>query len=198
MPPVSEKSRWGSGDAPAPVVPVARKFSSRDLIAIVAGAAAIAGLGYAAWQAGDDRDGISLRKGAGAPGDAELGAAGDGLVAEPGQTSQAPVTTKADPALVADSREETARMTQAFASALTPAMKDGAISGYVLGSGPAPVVFARAGVQPGDVIVFVNGRGLQSPEMVAQLSEELAGSKVAEFVVERGGVTQTLRAKIQD
>lgn len=195
MPPLSEKSRWGDGAAPAPPVPVARKFSPRDLLAIVAGAAAIAGLGYAAWQAGDDREGVLLSKDGGARGDAELGAAGDGLVAEQGTT---PPVTKADPALVAESAEDQARMTQAFTSVLKPAMRDGAIAGYVLGSGPAPAIFARAGVQPGDMIVFINGRGLQSPEMVAQLSEELAGSKVAEFVVERGGITQTLTAKIQD
>lgn len=192
---LSEKSRWNAGaprpPAPAPAV---RGLAKRDLLAIVAGSVAIAGIGVAMWQSGDDREGVSLRRDDGRSG-GDLttvgggswpGVAGD--AASPSNVRAAP----ADPLLVAETREEHARQTAAFRAVLTPSMRNGSIAGFVLGHGPAPALFVRAGLKPGDLLLSVNGLGFQSQGLVDDLSYEIAGSQTAEFVVERGGSTRTL------
>lgn len=200
MPDMSEKSRWNAvAPRPPAPAPARRGLAKRDLLAIVAGSVAIAGLGVAAWQAGGDHEGVSLRGGAGGTG-VDLstvdGAAWQGTAGNAVSPSNVPAAP-ADPSLVAETREEHARQTAAFRAVLTPSMRNGSIAGFVLGDGPVPALFARAGLKPGDVLLSVNGLGFQSQGLVDDLSYEIAGSQTAEFVVERDGRKLTLSTRIR-
>lgn len=189
MPKVSEKSRWGAGPAsvPAPTAPPPkRRLATRELVAIVAGSAAVASLGVAVLQVGDDHQGVSLSQ------------AGwqDMARAQANQMGATGPSDADDHMLVAETRAEHDVQTRAFATVLRPVLNDGAIKGFVMSPGPGPEVLSRAGIRPGDVIVAVNGLGFQSTRMLADLSEELSGSKTAEFIVERDGVARILVTKL--
>lgn len=205
MPPLTEKSRWSASPAArsAPVAVTPKPSAARrDVLAIVAGAAAIAALGVAVWQGGDAHEGVSLRAdGSAATTGADLTQADGGwqdMAREQAGDTGAQPSDVADPTLVAETRAEHEAQTQAFAAVLRPVMANGAIKGFVLGNGAAPAVLTRAGVKPGDVILAVNGLGFQSTGLLADLSQELAGSRVAEFIVERDGTTRTLTTRIRD
>lgn len=208
---MTRDDRWSTNPASparAHPAPTGRRFAMRDIVAIFAGGAAIAGLGVAAWRSGEDHQGVMLRSGAGsASGEADMapidgnwdGASGG--TAAPGGSTQVSGPTPAgppDPALVAQTPAEHARQTQAFQQIMTPRLQNGRVTGYTVGDGALPPLLARAGVEAGDVVVFVNGLGLQSDAMVAELSQEMAGSRLAEFVVERGGSTRTVSVKLRD
>lgn len=70
---------------------------------------------------------------------------------------------------------------------LRPRKRDGRISGFELRSTRDLPLLGRAGLQPGDVIVAVNGQAFESEEKLLELPQEIAGSYVAEFEVERDG-----------
>ena len=71
---------------------------------------------------------------------------------------------------------------------LRPRRTSGRISGFELKSGADLPALLRAGLRPGDVIVAVNGQAFESEEKLLELPREIAGSYVAEFDVERGGI----------
>jgi general secretion pathway protein C len=90
-------------------------------------------------------------------------------------TSQAPPT---------DRRRDEA---MAYRFGLAARRVDGRITGYALRPGASLPLLRRAGLQPGDVIVAVNGQTFDSDEKVLELPNEIAGSFAAEFEFERAG-----------
>ena len=196
---LSEDSRWSANPArPTGKWPTAAKarraLSGRDLIAILAGSVAITGLSVAAWRTGDDHQGVTLRQGSGAAGTADMTSGEWKSGSAKGVRAGGPL----DPALVAETREDHARQTQAFTQILQPRLKDGGIAGFTIGNGTPPPIFTRAGLKAGDVLVAINGVQFQGEEMVARLSEEIAGSQTAEFEVERNGRLQKMTVSLVD
>jgi len=73
-----------------------------------------------------------------------------------------------------------------------PRMEAGAVDGVIIqptGSGDA---FRAAGLQPGDVVVAVNGTRITSADSARALGQSLAGGAAATIEVERGGRNVTL------
>lgn len=171
-----------------------REFTARDMIALIAGSIAITGLGVAAWRAGDDHQGVSLRGGNGAAGTADFTSG----AWKSGSAQDIRAGGRPDPTLVAETRDDHSRQTQAFAQILEPRFRDGGVSGFIVANGALPPVFIRAGLKAGDVLVAVNGLQFQGEEMVARLSEEIAGSQTAEFEVERDGRLQKMSVSLVD
>jgi len=82
------------------------------------------------------------------------------------------------------------------AAALLPRMKDGKPAGYqILPRGDGAGVLAAAGLQPGDVLLALDGSELNS-ERVAELPAELAKSSEVELRFERGGQIMTTRVRM--
>lgn len=79
------------------------------------------------------------------------------------------------------------RETLEFRTGLAPRKENGRITGFAVRPGARLGLLARAGLQPGDVIVAVNGQAFESEEKVLELSGELAGSYEAEIDYLRGG-----------
>ncbi len=194
MPSPSEASRWSMGPAvavPTPPLP-ARRMSRRDLVAILAGSAAIAVIGVALSDSNDTHDGVALRRGtpsaSSSSGIAPADGGWDGMPA----ATLAPRPIVADLPLVAATEAEHIAQTQGFAQVMMPRLRDGQVTGFTIRDGALPPVFAHAGVRTGDVLVSVNGRTLNSNALVSTLSHELAGARRADIVVERGGRQERL------
>lgn len=111
----------------------------------------------------------------GAAGEIRLGF--DGVAQPPGQ----PVTAPA-PQGETGQREETLR----YRLGLAPRMANGRVAGYTVRPNVDMPALARAGVQPGDVIVSVNGSNLDE-ERLQELAWTIANSSGTRFDVERGG-----------
>lgn len=79
------------------------------------------------------------------------------------------------------------RETLEFRAGLAPRKENGRITGFAVRPGAKLGLLQRAGLQPGDVIVAVNGQAFESEEKVLELSSELAGSYTAEIDYLRGG-----------
>lgn len=77
---------------------------------------------------------------------------------------------------------------------LEPQRSDGRITGYAIRRGAELPVLRQAGLQPGDVLISVNGQSFDSQEKVEELAREIAGSFTTVFEFERGGrrITRTL------
>lgn len=69
---------------------------------------------------------------------------------------------------------------------LVPRMVDGRVSGFSMRPGADLPALARAGVQPGDVILRVNGSQLDE-ERRDELAWTIANSSAVELEIERGG-----------
>jgi general secretion pathway protein C len=70
---------------------------------------------------------------------------------------------------------------------LEPRRSNGRIGGFAIKEGAAVPALQQAGLRPGDILVAVNGQAFQSEEKVLELSQEIAGSYVAEFEFLRKG-----------
>lgn len=91
----------------------------------------------------------------------------------------APPTPAVDPAQL---------MAQA---SLRPRLRGARIDGFTVGArGEAPLLRAT-GLQPGDVVLSVNGTPLNSLERVSDLRQDLANTDTAEIRFERNGQVQT-------
>lgn len=69
---------------------------------------------------------------------------------------------------------------------VTPRLQNGSLTGYVLTPKGSGTAFAAAGLQPGDVLVSVDGATVTSLKDVAGLTQQLAAGGI-EISVERGG-----------
>jgi len=78
-------------------------------------------------------------------------------------------------------QEETLR----YRLGLAPRMAGGRVDGYIVRPGADLPALARAGIQPGDVILRVNGAQLDE-ERREELAWQIANSRRVEFEIERG------------
>ncbi|HST35908.1 MAG TPA: PDZ domain-containing protein [Allosphingosinicella sp.] len=93
----------------------------------------------------------------------------------PGQAAQAPAGE-------ASLRQETQR----YRLGLVARRQNGRVTGFIVRPGAELPTLARAGIQPGDVILSVNGSTLNEEQML-ELAWTIANSNRTEFEVERGG-----------
>ena len=94
----------------------------------------------------------------------------------------APVQAAPPPAGDAALRQETQR----YRLGLVARRENGRATGFTVRPGAELPVLARAGIQPGDVILSVNGSQLNE-EQLLELAWTIANSARTEFEVERGG-----------
>lgn len=69
---------------------------------------------------------------------------------------------------------------------------EGSNRGFRIRPGAVPPAFARAGLQPGDVVIRVGGRELESPEDVEQIPRALRGAESVQIVFVRDGRRRTI------
>ncbi|WP_269716786.1 type II secretion system protein N [Caulobacter sp. NIBR2454] len=84
-----------------------------------------------------------------------------------------------------------------IASILQPHVRDGGIVGFAVPASGAGAAFSGAGLQPGDVVLSINGQELTSGGRVAEAGQSLMSGGEAEIRFERGGKTFTTRARPQ-
>lgn len=72
-------------------------------------------------------------------------------------------------------------------------LKDGQVAGVRVYPGERPELFKRSGLQPGDLVVELNGMPLASPASAAQFAQTLAATPTSTLRVERGGRTETVQ-----
>jgi hypothetical protein len=77
--------------------------------------------------------------------------------------------------------------TVALRLGMKPRKTDGRTTGFELKQSRGLPLLQKAGLQQGDVIVAVNGQAFASEEKLMELPQEIAGSNIAEFEIERGG-----------
>lgn len=76
---------------------------------------------------------------------------------------------------------------QSFVRALQPQRVAGRVVGYRIRS-PADIpLLQRAGLQPGDVLVSVNGNAIDGQERLTGIPAEIAGASAVEVEFDRGG-----------
>lgn len=75
-------------------------------------------------------------------------------------------------------------------------LRDGRIAGVRVYPGEQPQLFQRAGLQPGDLVVEINGMPVASEAGAAQFAQTLAASPSSMLRVERGGRLEELRVDI--
>ena len=80
---------------------------------------------------------------------------------------------------------------------LTPRMQGGRLAGYAVMARGAQgsAILARAGLQPGDVLLAVDGSEL-NPERVGELADILASAGHVDLRYERGGQVMTTRLRM--
>ena len=78
---------------------------------------------------------------------------------------------------------------------LTPRRENGRVTGVTVQARGGPQGLQQAGLQPGDVLLSVNGRQLDSPERQSEIASELAGADGAEIRFERNGQIMTTRVR---
>ena len=112
----------------------------------------------------------------------DLGKAG----AQPVAPTVAPLGPGAPSAAAAGSEARAARETMQFRLGLEPVKSGGRISGFAVKPGAALPHLAGAGLQPGDVLLSVNGSQLDQ-ERLMELSWEFANSGRTDIEFMRGG-----------
>ena len=78
-------------------------------------------------------------------------------------------------------------MGQQLVGALEPRQAGGRVTGWTLRPGAGGLPLAQAGLQPGDVLIAVNGEAVMDQEQVAGLGRQIANGTRVEFEFERGG-----------
>lgn len=102
-------------------------------------------------------------------------------------TTPAPASTS-EPANAASSKTATANPSPGSAAA---AQQE---DGYVIPAGQGDPLLRLAGLQPGDVVLSVNGRAVD-PARLGELKQALAGQSQATIRYRRGGTTHTATVK---
>jgi general secretion pathway protein C len=75
-------------------------------------------------------------------------------------------------------------------------LREGRIAGVRVYPGERAELFRRAGLQPGDLVVEINGTPVASEAGAAQFAQTLAASPSSTLRVERGGQLQELRVDV--
>ena len=109
------------------------------------------------------------------------------VVAPPRETSPPPVSGVAPPPQVAPPP-------LAGEVQVQPRLSGGQVNGFTVLPGGSGNAFRAAGLQPGDVVVAVNGQRIGSAEQVRAFAGQLRGGD-ANLEVERGGRTVSLRVR---
>lgn len=91
------------------------------------------------------------------------------------------------PSSGASGNSDPRRETLQYRLGLEPRRSNGRIGGFAIKAGVTMPALQRAGLRPGDVLVAVNGQAFESEEKVMELSQEIAGSYVAELEFIRDG-----------
>lgn len=115
-----------------------------------------------------------------------------GAVAVAPAAPAAPAMAAAGPTAQPASRQ---RETLQYRMGLAPQKANGRTNGFALRPGAEMPLLRQAGLQPGDVIVAVNGQSFDSEEKVLELASEIAGSYTAEFEFIRNG--KRMKAALQ-
>ncbi|WP_416906888.1 MAG: hypothetical protein ACMVO5_07430 [Polymorphobacter sp.] len=89
--------------------------------------------------------------------------------------------------------EELAATSTAYRLALRPVRGDTGITGWAVQTPETVPLFRLAGLNPGDVLLAVNGRELFSEEKIIELPQEINDSNSVELRVDRGGENITVR-----
>jgi hypothetical protein len=110
-------------------------------------------------------------------GEVRLGFDGAALVASPAAAATGPSSSGE-----AAQREETMR----YRLGLAPRRVGTRVDGFTVRPGVEMPVLARAGIQPGDLILSVNGAHLDQERML-ELAWQMSNSERTEFEIERGG-----------
>jgi type II secretion system protein C len=77
-------------------------------------------------------------------------------------------------------------------TALVPRVQDGEVRGLVVGRMPGGTLLSEAGIQPGDVLVSINGEPLRGLEALWEVLSRLRGATEIRLLVDRGGETLRL------
>lgn len=116
---------------------------------------------------------------------------GTAVAVQPPPAAAAPVAAPGAPgnAMGAPSisSAEQQAMGQQFAVALAPREAGGRITGWTVRSDVNMPALAQAGLQPGDVLLAVNGEAIASREQIVGLPAQIANGTRVEFEFERGG-----------
>ncbi len=78
-------------------------------------------------------------------------------------------------------------------SLVEPKMMGDRMVGVAVKAGAGGAALAAAGLQPGDVLISVNGKPLNSQDRVNELGEEMSKAPESELRFERGGQVMTTR-----
>jgi membrane-associated protease RseP (regulator of RpoE activity) len=78
-------------------------------------------------------------------------------------------------------------MGQQLVGALEPRQASGRVTGWTIRPGAGALPLAQAGLQPGDVLIAVNGEAVMDQEQVTGLGRQIANGTRVEFEFERGG-----------
>ncbi|HET7843957.1 MAG TPA: type II secretion system protein N [Xanthomonadales bacterium] len=78
-----------------------------------------------------------------------------------------------------------------------PVIEEGRIVGVRVQPGADPTLFARVGLQAGDVVTSVNGIALDSPARAQEIAQTLSMSGAARVTVRRGGKVETLTVSLR-
>ena len=106
----------------------------------------------------------------------------DGVADAAGQAAAPPGQAARAPAGEAALRQETQR----YRLGLAARRQNGRVTGFTVRPGAELPALARAGIQPGDVILSVNGSTLNE-EQLLELAWTIANSNRTDFEIERGG-----------
>jgi general secretion pathway protein C len=82
-------------------------------------------------------------------------------------------------------------MSRALVAGLEPRNNGGRVSGWLVKPGSNLPALQQAGLQPGDVLVAVNGEQVLDQEQVAGLPQQIANAHRVEFTFERNGQRMT-------
>jgi len=107
--------------------------------------------------------------------------------------AQPQAAAAASPAPVASAEAAQRGDTLSYQLGLLPRMVAGRVSGYTIRPGVSLPALARAGLQPGDLILRVNGSEFGA-EQVQNLAWQIANSDHMEYEIERGGRPMRLTA----
>ncbi len=80
-----------------------------------------------------------------------------------------------------------AQLSQQFVAGLEPRRSGSQVTGWTIKPGASIPALSQAGLQPGDVLLSVNGESISDREQVAGLSQQIVNAHRVEFGFERNG-----------